>query len=145
VLVNGVVAANGVLNNVDTGSSGFNNAVLQSIPLSLSAGPVEVQAGAQLTLRVSARRTCFGGGHNSGTAREWFNGQPIDSGPGRDAGSRVRFTLAGTTSDYFLLSSFGLATTPATVRASVDAIVDSSASCPARPYSMMGVWSLNLQ
>src|SRR5262249_62371736 len=39
VLVNGVVAASGDLNNIDTGSSGFNNAILQSVPLSLLAGP----------------------------------------------------------------------------------------------------------
>ena len=92
-----------------------------------------------------ARRTCSGGGHNSGTAREWFNGQPIDSGANRDAGSRIRFTLAGTTSDYFLRNSFQLATIPGAVKTSVDAAVNSSAACPARPYSLLGVWSLNLQ
>jgi len=145
VLVNGVVAASGDLNNIDTGSSGFNNAILQSVPLSLLAAPVDLPAGVQLAVRVSARRTCFGGGHNSGTAREWFNGQPIDSGASRDAGSRVRLTLSGITSDYFLWNSFGLATTPGTTRTSADVVVDSSTPCPARPYSPMGSWSLNLQ
>src|SRR5262249_3126633 len=102
LLVNGVLAASGTLNDVAAGSSGFNNAILNSIPLSLSSGPVELPAGAQLDVRVSARRTCIGTGHNTGTAREWYNGQAIDSGSTRDAGSRLRFTLAGTTSDYFL-------------------------------------------
>jgi len=96
-------------------------------------------------VRVSVRRTCFGNGHNSGTAREWFNGQPVDSGTSRDAGSRIRLTLAGTTSDYFLRTAFGLAATPGTSRTSVDAAVNSSEACPARPYSVLGVWNLNLQ
>jgi DNA/RNA endonuclease G (NUC1) len=145
VLVNGSVAASGDLNNVDTGSSGFNNAMLQSVPLLLSAGPVDVPAGAQLEIRVAVRRTCSGAGHNSGTAREWFNGQPIDTGASRDAGSRIRLTLGGTTTDYFLRNAFALDTTPGTAKTSADAAVNSSASCPARPYSIMGVWSLNLQ
>jgi hypothetical protein len=147
VLVNGAVAATGDLNDIATGSSGFNNAILNSVPLSLSA-PVDVPAGAQLSIRVSARRTCSGVGHNSGTAREWFNGRPIDSGANRDAGSRVRLTLAGTTSDYFLRDSFGLSTTSGIARTSADVSVNSNASCPSRPsrpYSLMGVWSLNFQ
>jgi DNA/RNA endonuclease G (NUC1) len=145
VLVNGAVAAAGDLNNVATGSSGFNNAILHSIPLLLPAGSVDVPAGSELAVRIAARRTCFGGGHNSGTARIWFNGQPIDSGANRDAGSRIRLTLAGTTSDYFLRNSVpGLATSPGSARTSADAAVNSTASCPARPYSVLGVWSLNL-
>jgi len=145
MLINGAVVAAGNLNNIASGSSGFNNAILQSVPLLLSAGPVEVPAGANLGVRVSVRRTCFGNGHNSGTAREWFNGQPVDSGTSRDAGSRIRLTLAGTTSDYFLRTAFGLAATPGTSRTSVDAAVNSSEACPARPYSVLGVWNLNLQ
>src|SRR5262249_47556430 len=145
LLVNGEVAATGDLINVATGSSGFNNALLYSVPLLLSGGPVDVPVGARLDVRVSARRTCSGVGHNSGTAREWFNGQPIDSGPSRDAGSRIRLTLGVATSDYYLRNSFGLAATPGTARTSADVAVNSSASCPTRPYSVLGVWSANLQ
>jgi len=144
VLVNGGVAASGDLNDVATGSSGFNSAILNSIPLSLTAGSVDVPSGVPLGVRVSARRTCIGGGHNSGTAREWFNGQPVDSGASRDAGSRIRLTLAGVTGDYFLRNSSGLTTTAGAARTSVDAVVNNSASCPSRPYSVMGVWSVNL-
>lgn len=144
VLVNGSVAATGDLNNINGGGSGFNAAILQSVPLSLPAGPVDIPAGAQLAVRVSARRTCSSNGRNSGTAREWFNGQPIDSGAARDAGSRARLTIAGAASDYFLRDSFGLSTIAGTARTSVDAVVSGSASCPARPYSVMGVWSLTL-
>jgi len=145
VLVNGAVAATGDRNNIAAGSSGFSHAILRSVTLALSTGPVDVPAGAQLQVRISTRRTCFGGGHNSGTARGWFNGQPIDSGASRDAGSRIRLTLAGTTTDYYLRNSFQLAATPGAARTSADVAVNSSVSCPARPYSLLGLWSLNLQ
>jgi DNA/RNA endonuclease G (NUC1) len=144
LLVNGVVAASGNLDNVDAGRGGFNNAILNSVPLSLSSGPVDLPVGARLDVRVSARRTCAGTGSNSGTVREWYNGQAIDSGPSRDAGSRVRFTLAGTTSDYFLRNASALSTTAGTAKTSADAAVNSSAACPARPYAQLGVWSLTL-
>src|SRR6185436_15407115 len=48
VRVNGIAAATGDLNNVAAGSSGFNNAILQSVRLGLSSGPVDVPSGAQL-------------------------------------------------------------------------------------------------
>jgi len=49
------------------------------ILLSLTGGPVTLGEGDQLLLRLSARHTCFGGGHNSGTARLWYNGKAIDT------------------------------------------------------------------
>ena len=58
VLVNGVVAAIGELPNVSAGGGGFNNAILQSIAMSLVSGPVEVPRFAMVSLRVEARRTC---------------------------------------------------------------------------------------
>ena len=69
LLVDGTVAASGTLNNVSSGSSGFNNAILQSLGMSLASGPVDLPAGALVAMRVSVRRTCVAGGHNSGTAR----------------------------------------------------------------------------
>jgi beta-lactamase superfamily II metal-dependent hydrolase/DNA/RNA endonuclease YhcR with UshA esterase domain len=144
VLVNGEVAASGDLNNVSAGGSGFNNAILQSVAMSLSA-PVEVPAGGLLSVQVSVRRTCFGGGHNSGIAREWYNGQPVDGGAGRDAGSRIRLTVGGVMSDYFLRHAFGLATAAGTAKQSADAAVNSSAACPARPFVPFGTWGVNLQ
>jgi beta-lactamase superfamily II metal-dependent hydrolase len=144
VLVNGGVAASGELMNVKTGSSGFNNAFLQSVAMSLSSGSVDIPAGGQLSVRVSARRTCFSSGHNSGTAREWFNGLPIDSGASRDAGTRISLTLAGTTSVYFLRNGLTLSTTAGAARQAADVTVTSAASCPARPYSPFGTWSVIL-
>ena len=141
LLVNGTVAAAGTLNNVSSGSSGFNNAILQSLGMSLTSGPVDLPAGAQVAMRVSARRTCFGSGHNSGTARAWFNGLPIDNGPLRDAGSRIEVTVAGATWPVFLRSGFDLALLPGISRQSVDAAVNSGAACPARPFVPFGVWN----
>ena len=82
------VIARGQLNNQPTGSSGFNNAVLNTIPLTLTSSPVLVPEGAQLQFRLSARRTCSGAGHASGIVVLWYNGRIDDSGSARDAGSR---------------------------------------------------------
>jgi hypothetical protein len=143
LLVNGVVAASGELDNIDSGSSGFNNALLQSVATSLSSGPVEVPANAQLAVRISARRTCFAGGsHNSGRLSEWYNGQPVDTGSTRDAGSRITLTLAGVPRDYFLRSASSLNTTAGSARQSADLTVNSASSCPARPFALFGQWTV---
>jgi low density lipoprotein receptor-related protein 5/6 len=127
--------------NVGSGSSGFNNAQLNTIALTLSSGPVEIADGDQLLLRVSVRRTCFGGGHNSGTLRLWYNGKAIDSGPARDAGSRLTATIDSTTSDFYLGTGFELSTTEGASRTSIDKLVNSSAPCPNRPFTPFGTWS----
>jgi beta-lactamase superfamily II metal-dependent hydrolase len=144
VLVNGALAASGELMNVSGGSSGFNNALLQSFTMSLASGAVDVPAGAHLSVRVMARRTCASNGHNSGTAREWFNGQPIDSGVAPDAGSRVPITMAGATNDYFLRNALALAMAAGSSRQSVDTTVSGAPACPARPFVPFGEWSTNL-
>jgi hypothetical protein len=118
--------------------------LLQSIVMSMSSSPVDVPAGANLSVRVQARRTCVGTGHNSGTVREWFNGQPIDSGDGRDAGTRLQVTFPATTVAYFLRAPFTLATVAGNARQSVDMTVNSNIACPARPYTTFGTWSVNL-
>jgi hypothetical protein len=145
LLVNGTVAAAGELHNISAGSSGFHNAHLNSVAMSMTSGPVEVPSGAQIQVRVSTRRTCFGGGQISGTAREWYNGLPIDFSAHRDAGSRVRLTLGGTTTTYFLRNAFGLAKLPGITRLAADAVVNSRAACPARPFVPFGTWSAILQ
>ena len=131
----------GVLPNVPSGSSGFNNALLNTIQLELTAGPVDLAAGDQLLLRVSVRRTCFGGGHNSGTPRLWYNGQPTDSGAGRDAGSRFDATIDGSTDDYYLRPGFVLDTEPGLSRTFVDTPVNSGVACPDRPFTSFGTWA----
>jgi beta-lactamase superfamily II metal-dependent hydrolase/DNA/RNA endonuclease YhcR with UshA esterase domain len=144
LLVNGVLAASGELPNVSSGSNGFGKALLQSLIMSMSSGPVDVPAGSDLSVRVLARRTCFGTGHNSGTVREWFNGQPVDSGDGRDAGTRIQVTFPAATSAYFLRAPFTLATVAGNARQSADITVNSNIACPSRPYTTFGTWSVNL-
>jgi endonuclease G len=145
LLVNDAVAASGELSNVSAGGSGFNNALLHSIGMSIESEPVDVPAGAQISVRVSTRRTCFGGGHNTGTAREWYNGAAVDTGGGRDAGSRLQITLSGTTSSYFLRNAFGLASVAGSARQFSDTFVNSSAACPVRPFASFGTWSVTIQ
>ena len=133
--------AEGQANNVSGASSGFNRAVLRTIPLTFADGAVPVP-GTSLAIKVSVRRTCFGGGHNSGTARLWFNGQPVDSGPARDAGSRFNAILGGGETDYFLRDGFALSSTAGSSKLSLDATVNSVSPCPSRPFIAFGTWSI---
>ena len=145
LLIDGTVAASGTLSNVGSGGGGFNDAILQSLGMSLASGPADLPAGALIAVRVSVRRTCSGGGPSSGTVRAWFNGLPIDNGPIRDAGSRVEFTVSGAPKwAAFLRKDADLALLPGIIRQSADAAVNSSAACPARPFVPLGTWSANL-
>ena len=139
VFASGARIGSGDLQNVATGSSGFNNAVLQTIEL--GTVPREVT---ELALAVSVRRTCFGSGHNSGTVRLWYNGQPVDSGSGRDAGSRFDALIETEQRDFFLQSAFALSEDAGTSRLSRDAAVHSQVACPGRPYTSFGTWSMSL-
>jgi hypothetical protein len=139
-----VLIGSGVLDNVSTGSSGFSNALLRTIPPVLSNGSVEVPAGTALAIKVSVRRTCLGGGHASGTVRLWYNGPAIDMGSTRNAGSRFDATIDGVSTDYFLRTGLALSETAGTVQMFVDAAVNSSQPCPGRLYTPFGTWSLTL-
>ena len=93
VLLNNQVVGTGQLAELKGGSSGFNNAVLQSIPLTLSSTP-EVGANATLAVRVGVRITCTGKvTRKSGRVRLWYDGKAIDTGKTADAGSRATVTL----------------------------------------------------
>jgi endonuclease G len=140
LLIDGTVVAAGDLLNVSTGSSGFNNAILQSVSMALTSGAVDVPSGADVSIRISVRRTCSGGGHNSGRVRAWFNGQPVDGGPTRDAGTRLQVTVGGQTRDLFLRPLFLIGTAPGNVRLPVDQLVGSLLPCSVRPYLVLGVW-----
>jgi hypothetical protein len=131
----------GQVSNVSSGGSGFNGTVLNTIDLALSDGPVSLSPDDQLLFRVSVRSTCFGGGHRAGTVRLWYNGAAIDSGPTRDAGSRFDATVDGSTEDFHLRTGFTLSTTPGAAPTSIDALVNSGAPCPNRPFIPFGTWS----
>jgi hypothetical protein len=113
----------GLLENVSGTSSGFEHAVFRPIPLTLTGGPVSVSTGDKLKIEVLVRNACSGSGKSSGTARLWYNGQPVDSGPTRDAGSRFDATIGVTNSTYFLVESSALSTTAGTSRLFVDKAV----------------------
>jgi hypothetical protein len=144
VLLGGNVVASGEVYDLTTGSGGFNNAVLRTVAPALTGGPVDVPSGTQLGLRVSVRRTCFGGGHNSGTVRLWFNGQPIDAGNSRDAGSRFGATIGSTSATRYLRAGSALSESAGSAKQSVDAAVNSTAACPARPFVAFGTWSVTM-
>ena len=144
VFVNSTKVGQGQFNNVSAGGSGFNNAILNTIPLGLTGGAAVIPSSAAFRLKVSARRTCFGGGHNSGSARLWYNGQPIDTGSARDAGTRFDATIDASTSDYFARENFALRTTAGSSKLSVDTFVNSSAPCPGRPFTEIRTWSMTL-
>jgi uncharacterized repeat protein (TIGR03803 family) len=133
----------GRADGVSTGSNGFNNAVLTSIPLTLSDGPASIPIGSTLRIKVSARRTCEAGtSHNSGAVVLWYNGKPVDTGTGRDAASRFGATLDGIDVTYFLRAALALNPTPGAARKSIAITVDSKASCPDRAFKPFGTWSL---
>ena len=138
------MVGSGDLLNQPTGSSGFDRAIHYAIPLNLTGGSANLPAGAALEVRVSVRRTCSGLGHNSGTVRLWYNGQKIDSGAARDAGSRFDATISGQTNDYFLRTGLALSKSAGSPRTSVDAFVNSAVSCAlipnGRPFTSFGTW-----
>jgi hypothetical protein len=138
VLKNGSVVGSGQLNDVPGGSSGFNNAVLRTIGLALSGPTVTVCSGDTLSFRLSVRITAVGG-HRGGTARLWYNGAFIDSGPTRDAGSRFGATIAGSPAAYFLRGGFLLDTTAGSSRQFVDVFVDRAVG--GNPFKPFATWS----
>ena len=144
VLVNGTLVGSGDELNVSAGSSGFNNAVLHNVTLALASANIVVDPGSVLTFRPSVRRTCSGGGHNSGAVRFWYDGPAVDAGASRNAGSRFSATIQSATSDWFMRSPSLLSTTAGTVRTFADVTVNSNMACPARPYTSLGEWSVTV-
>jgi hypothetical protein len=132
----------GRLDNKPSGSSGFANAILNSMTLGLVRSAVP--ADGELEFKLSVRRTCASAGHLSGTVRLWYNGQSVDTGAGRDAGSRFAINIGSRTTNDFLRESFKLSPTAGSSRLFIDRFVDSSAACPGRPFTPFGTWTLEL-
>jgi hypothetical protein len=119
----------GQLNGVNGGSSGFNNAKLNTIPLTLTA-PISWSPSSVLSIKLYVRNTCSGHTHNSGTARLWFNDTA--------ANSHFGATIGGSTSDYFLRDGFVLNVTPGP---GPKKTVDVAAGAPCSPFKPFGTWS----
>jgi hypothetical protein len=136
VSTGGNLVGSGQLDGVAGGSSGFNNAHLDSIPLTLSA-PVNAGSGSSLSIKLSVRITCSGNTHASGTARLWFNDGQANSGFGA--------TIGGGTQNYYLLNGFALGTAAGPgPKGTIDVLVNSTQACPGRPFQTIGTWSITL-
>ncbi len=143
VLVNGVVAATGELANVCDGQQRLQQRD-PAIDRDVAAGRTRGGSAICRWCRCASRRA--GPARAADATRvpcaSGTTARPIDSGPQRDAGSRVAVTLGGQAVDLFQRPLFLLLPNDGHVRISVDAGVNSSAPCPARPYVPFGVWSI---
>jgi endonuclease G len=130
VLKNGVVVGSGQLNDVPAGGSGFNNAVQRAISQTL-ASTQSLCPGDILSIRLSAR-VAASSGHNSGTARLWYNDGA--------ANSRFTVTISGATNDYYLRSGAALTTSAGPGPKNLaDVTVSRSGGNPFKPF---GTWSI---
>jgi uncharacterized membrane protein len=139
VYLNGSPIASGQLDSVAGGLHGFKNANLNTIPLLLTA-PVPVSSGDQLSIEILVRNACSGSGADSAKAVLWYDGQPIDTGPTRDAGSRFDATIGGSNSNYFLRRADTLNTIAGSSRRSVA----KSAGGRCGPFHSFGIWNGSL-
>lgn len=122
----------GQLNSAPGGSSGFNNAKLNTVVFD-SFSPVNIPQNAELKIKLYVRNACVGSGHNSGVARLWYN----DSA----ANSRFDATIDSSNSDYYLLDSFLLSATPGSgPKKTID--VQSGTKCS--PFKPFGTWTTTL-
>jgi hypothetical protein len=128
--VNGNLISSGQLNSVTGGSSSFNNAHLQSISFN-SFSPVDFPAGSTLSVKVYARNACSGSGHNSGTARLWYNDSQANSQLGSTIGTN-------TYNDYFL-NNFILGTS---VGSGPKDTIDISAGAKCSAFKSFGTWTI---
>jgi WD40 repeat protein len=123
------VIGSGQLNSVSGGSSGFNNAHVYSVPLTLTSS-FSVQLGDQLSIKVYVRNACSGSGKNSGFARLWYNDSQADS--------RFGVTLDGNTTTYYLLDNFLLGSN---IGAGPKKTIDVAAGAKCSPFKLFGTWS----
>jgi hypothetical protein len=122
----------GQLDSAPGGSSGFNNAKLNTVAFD-AFSPVNIPQNAELKVKLYVRNACVGSGHNSGIARLWYN----DSA----ANSRFDATVDANNSDYYLLDGFLLSTSPGPgPKKTID--VQSGAKCS--PFKPFGTWSITL-
>ena len=125
------LVGSGEVASVPGGSSGFNNAHQDTIPLT-PAGGATFLSGDTVSIKLFVRNACTGSGKNSGSARLWFN----DSA----ANSRFDATI-GTPRTYFLRDAFALATTPGP---GPKKTIDVAAGAKCSPYKTFGTWTTTI-
>lgn len=134
VYINGNLVGSGQLLEVSGGSSGFNNALLRTVPISV-VGSTTVHTGDTLSVTIYVRISA-GSRHRSGTARLWFNDSAANSNFGA--------TIDGTSSINYLLSGFLLGNSPGGgPKKTVDITVDRAAG--GNPFKPFGTWSKTIQ
>jgi hypothetical protein len=122
------LVGSGQVNSVAGGSSGFNNAKLDTIPLSLFA-PVDFPPGSSVSIKLYVRNACAGSGKNSGSARLWYNDTA--------ANSQFGATL-GAPSNYYLRDGFALSNSPGP---GPKTTIDVAAGAKCSPFKTFGTWS----
>ncbi len=120
----------GEVDSVNAGSNGFNNANLNTIGFD-SFSPVDFPTGSQLTLKVYVRNACIGSGHNSGTARLWYN----DSAANSQFGS----TIGVSSYTDYLLNGFLLGTS---VGGGPKKSIDVAAGAKCSTFRSFGTWTI---
>jgi hypothetical protein len=136
--------AEGQIHDVSSGGASFSNAILQTIPLE-----VLTNFTSYTKVTISARVSCSGVGHTVGVARLWYNGRFQDTGPLRDAGSRIEFF--GLAREFLRKISGALRLSFAfgTSKEFIDRFLDSSVACrppnapptaPDRPFTEFGAF-----
>lgn len=131
VYKNGSPIGTGQLDGISGGSSGFNNANLHTINVSL---PVNEQfvAGDVVEFKLSVRIAVNVPGHRSGTARLWFNDAA--------ANSSVDATANGVADPLYLRNGFILAVSIGNgPKKTVDVRVDKAVG--GNPFKPFGTWS----
>jgi hypothetical protein len=138
VLKNNTPIGSGQLDSVSGGSSGFNNASLDTIPLSMASG-VDFASGDVLSITLSVRIACSVKTHKSGTARLWFNDER--------ANSRFDATIDGSSNSFYLRDGFTLSNSAGGgPQKTIDVFVHSQTPCSGtgRPFKPFGTWSYTL-
>lgn len=139
VYAGGSLIGSGQVHAVPGGSSGFNNAKRNAIPVTFTV-PVDVPSGTILSLKVLARITCSAPTHAWGTARLWFGDAQAASG--------VTATIDGTPREYFLRSGAVLSPTKGPgPKVSIDKALDSKVPCSevgGRTFTSFGTWTITL-
>ncbi len=128
VYSNNVLIGSGQLNSALGGSSGFNNAKLNSIPLNIVGAPT-LSTGDLLTIKLYVRNADEGSGKNSGTARLWFNDVQADS--------NFDLSIDGEPSTFYLLNSFVLGNSAGIGPRST---IDVAAGAKGSEYKLFGEW-----
>lgn len=132
VYKDGSLVSSGQIDSAPGGSSGFNNARLNTIPFN-TFSPVAAPVGTQVDFKVYVRNACTGSGQNSGSARLWFNDSV--------ANSQFDATVGGINNNYYLVDGFTLLTTPGV---GPKEHIDIAAGAKCSPFKLFGTWSTTL-